>query len=218
MTNAAHTETDSRVRVQALFEEFGTPRNYARGLEVMRFEHKAPCLFRLESGTAAVHLIDRDHGNELNVTLLGPGSVFGCLSAASLAAGRIDIRVAAQTDCEVHMLDQAQLAVASGADPVTSLSVISQLSEFTTSSLLKVGQFAFFDVRGRVSSLLIELCTLPGATQHPEGYLVKSTRKELAAMVGCSRELVGRVLSELADGGYLTLQGRKLLVHAEQSS
>jgi len=40
---------------------------------------------------------------------------------------------------------------------------------------------------------------------------------EIATMVGCTREMVGRVLKELSVAGLISIHGRKTLVHVAAS-
>ena len=61
----------------------------------------------------------------------------------------------------------------------------------------KVCDFAFLDVTGRVARALLDLAAQPSAMTHPEGMQIKITRQELGRIVGCSREMVGRVLKVL---------------------
>jgi len=77
----------------------------------------------------------------------------------------------------------------------------------------KVAQFAFYSARGRISNALVELCELPDAMTHPSGFLLKNSRVEIAKLVGCTREMVGRVMKDLNDEGLITIVGRATIVH-----
>jgi CRP/FNR family cyclic AMP-dependent transcriptional regulator len=48
---------------------------------------------------------------------------------------------------------------------------------------------------------------------HPDGMQIKVTRQEIGRMVGCSREMVGRVLKELEVQGLLTAKGKTMVVY-----
>jgi CRP/FNR family cyclic AMP-dependent transcriptional regulator len=47
---------------------------------------------------------------------------------------------------------------------------------------------------------------------HPDGMQIKVTRQELGRIVGCSREMAGRVLKTLEDDGLLTASGKTIVV------
>ena len=76
----------------------------------------------------------------------------------------------------------------------------------------KVSDLAFTDVKGRVARTLIDLCKEPDAMTHPDGMLVKITRQELGRIVGCSREMVGRVLKDLEDDHLISVSGKSIVV------
>jgi len=60
-----------------------------------------------------------------------------------------------------------------------------------------VRDLALLDVYGRVANLLQQRATDDG---HAE---LKLTHQEIADMVGASREMVSRIMRELAVGGYI---------------
>jgi len=76
----------------------------------------------------------------------------------------------------------------------------------------KVRDLAFLDVTGRVASTLLDLAKLPDAITHPDGMQIRITRQEIARIVGCSREMVGRVLKELEDRGLIHARGKTMVI------
>ncbi len=76
----------------------------------------------------------------------------------------------------------------------------------------KVGNLAFMDVTGRVARTLIDLSKEPDAMTHPDGMQIRITRQELGRIVGCSREMVGRVLKNLEEQGLITAKGKTMVV------
>ena len=76
----------------------------------------------------------------------------------------------------------------------------------------KVGDLAFFDVTGRVARCLLELCKQPDAMTHPDGMQIKVTRQEIGRIVGCSREMVGRVLKDLEERNLVHVKGKTMVV------
>jgi CRP/FNR family cyclic AMP-dependent transcriptional regulator len=47
---------------------------------------------------------------------------------------------------------------------------------------------------------------------HPDGMQIKVSRQELSRLVGCSREMAGRVLKVLEDQGLLKARGKTIVV------
>ena len=76
----------------------------------------------------------------------------------------------------------------------------------------KLGDLAFVDVTGRVAHAINNLCEEPDAMTHPEGMQIKVSRQELSRLVGCSREMAGRVLKVLEDQGLLRATGKTIVV------
>jgi CRP/FNR family cyclic AMP-dependent transcriptional regulator len=76
----------------------------------------------------------------------------------------------------------------------------------------KVGDLAFLDVTGRVARTLLDLSGQPDAMTHPDGMQIKITRQEIGRIVGCSREMVGRVLKNLEEQGLITAKGKTMVV------
>ena len=77
----------------------------------------------------------------------------------------------------------------------------------------KVGDLAFLDVTGRVARTLLDLSKEPDAMTHPDGMQIKITRQEIGRIVGCSREMVGRVLKTLEEQGLVDVSGKTMVVY-----
>jgi len=58
----------------------------------------------------------------------------------------------------------------------------------------------------------MDLCGEPDAMTHPEGMQIKVSRQELSRLVGCSREMAGRVLKVLEEQGLLRATGKTIVV------
>jgi CRP/FNR family cyclic AMP-dependent transcriptional regulator len=87
-----------------------------------------------------------------------------------------------------------------------------QLADRLRDTTRKVGDLAFLDVTGRVARTLLDLCNEPDAMTHPDGMQIKVTRQEIGRIVGCSREMVGRVLKTLEDQGLVSVHGKTMVV------
>jgi CRP/FNR family cyclic AMP-dependent transcriptional regulator len=202
-------------RVRRLFLQSGTSRTFESPEVISHFDQTDPLIYLVDRGTITLHLADQS-GNELTVCHLVQGELFGLLDQ-SLGEGvnQILLSAHARTDCSVIEVKRSQLLGIARRDPEILLAISSELAKRFAEVVRKVGQFAFYDVKGRVSSALLDLCQLPDATKHPNGFVVKSTRMEIAMMVGCTREMVGRVMQDLSDQGHITILGRKTLIHQD---
>lgn len=92
-----------------------------------------------------------------------------------------------------------------------------QLTKRLLETSRKVRDLAFVDVSGRVARTLLQLSKQPDAITHPEGMQIRITRQELARIVGCSREMVGRVLKNLEGDGMVACSGKTMVVRTRRT-
>ncbi len=94
--------------------------------------------------------------------------------------------------------------------------ILSMLGEQISARLLitsrKYRDLAFMDVEGRIARTLLDLAKEPDAITHPDGMQIHITRQEIGRIVGCSREMAGRVLKELEDKKLITAHGKTIVV------
>ena len=94
--------------------------------------------------------------------------------------------------------------------PAFAFELIAKVIRRARAATLSAKQLALNDVYGRLKYLLES-----GATARPDGRLhfaESLTHRDLASRLGCSREMVSRLLGDLERGGYLTQQDHGLLV------
>lgn len=87
-----------------------------------------------------------------------------------------------------------------------------QLSERLLTTSRKFTDLAFMDVEGRIARTLLDLCKEPDAITHPDGMQLHISRQEIGRLVGCSREMAGRILKELENKKLLTAHGKTIVV------
>ena len=90
-----------------------------------------------------------------------------------------------------------------------------QIGQRLKNKARKLADLTFIDVYGRIHRSLIQLTLLPEAMTHPDGMQIRVTRQELGKLVGCSREMAGRVLKMLEGDGYITVAGKTIVVLRE---
>ena len=88
-----------------------------------------------------------------------------------------------------------------------------QMAHRLRNTTRKVSDLAFLDVTGRVAGALLDLTREPDAMTHPDGMQIKITRQEIGRIVGCSREMVGRVLKTLETQGLVSVSGKTMVVY-----
>lgn len=97
--------------------------------------------------------------------------------------------------------------------PVLLFAIGAQLTQRLLKTNRQVSRLAYMDVSNRVFATLRELCDEPDAMTHPDGIQLKISRQELSRLVGCSREMVGRVFKQLDQQGLINVKGKTVVVH-----
>ena len=141
---------------------------------------------------------------------LNEGDFFG--EIAMLGEGTRTAWVKAKTECEVAELGYQKFVELSQRDTRILHQLITQLAQRLGKTTQKVGDLAFLDVTGRVAHALLDLSTQPDAMTHPDGMQIKITRQEIGRIVGCSREMVGRVLKTIEEQGLVTVKRKTMVV------
>ncbi|MFF7709877.1 cAMP-activated global transcriptional regulator CRP [Pseudomonas sp. NPDC007930] len=160
-------------------------------------------------------LIEDDDGREMIIAYLNPGDFIGELGLFDPppANGQRSAWVRAKTECEVAEISYGRFRELAAQDPDILYAISGQIAQRLRNTTRKVGDLAFFDVTGRVARCLLELCKQPDAMTHPDGMQIKVTRQEIGRIVGCSREMVGRVLKDLEMQRLIEVKGKTMVVY-----
>lgn len=75
---------------------------------------------------------------------------------------------------------------------------------------------AFLDVAGRISNLILDMAKSSDSIQDKNSVTIPINRTEIAKNIGCSREMVGKVLSELEIEGVIENHARHIIILNEQ--
>lgn len=184
-------------------------RKYPRGATIIFAGEESDSLYYITKGSVTVSIED-DQGREIIVAYLNKNDFFG--EMGMFGNGTRTAWVKAKTECEVAELGYSKFVELSQKDAGIMFNVASQLADRLTKTTQKVGDLAFLDVTGRVARQLLDLCNEPDAMTHPDGMQIKITRQEIGRLVGCSREMVGRVLKTLEDQGLVSVKGKTMVV------
>src|SRR5690606_41887883 len=109
-------------------------------------------------------------------------------------------------------IDLAKFREHTQYDPKVLYTIGEQKASRRRQNTRKVGDLAFLDVTGRVARTLLDLSKEPDAMTHPDGMQIKIPRQEIGRIVGCSREMVGRVLKHLEEQGLVAVKGKTMVV------
>jgi CRP/FNR family cyclic AMP-dependent transcriptional regulator len=167
-------------------------------------------LYYIVRGSVEVMIEDQD-GNEMVLAYLNKGQFFGEMGLFS-DSGQRSAWVRTRTHCELAEMTYPRFRQIAAESPGLVFELATQLATRLDRTNRKLGDLAFVDVTGRVAHAIMDLCSEPDAMTHPQGMQIKVSRQELSRLVGCSREMAGRVLKVLEEQGLLTAHGKTIVV------
>lgn len=184
--------------------------HYTKKSLVIHAGENASAIYYIVKGSVAVYIED-EQGREMIISYLNKGQFFGELGLFDEISQR-SAWVRTKSDCQLaEMSYQRFIELAKDYQCLWFL-LGNQLATRLRATTEKVGDLAFLDVTGRIARTLLELARQPDAMTHPEGMQVRIARQEIAQLVGCSREMAGRVLKDLEEKGLVESEGMNLVI------
>ncbi len=171
-------------------------------------------LFIVE-GSVTVSAEDED-GHELILTYLNKDDFIGEIGIFRGPETR-SVMVKTRCECRLAEISYDRFKFALKNELVEyAPDILYLLGEHLSTRLLitsrKYQNLAFMDVEGRIARTLLDLCKEPDAITHPDGMQLSITRQEIGRIVGCSREMAGRVLKELEQKDLISAHGKTVVV------
>ena len=167
-------------------------------------------LYYIIKGSVTVVIEDDSDGKEMILAYLNPGDFVGEMGLFDQEHRSAWIRT--KTECEVGEISYGKFIELSHRHPEFLFAISKQIAQRLRDTTRKVSDGAFLDVTGRVARTLLDLCKEPDAMTHPDGMQIKITRQEIGRIVGCSREMVGRVLKDLEERELVSVAGKTMVV------
>lgn len=167
-------------------------------------------LYYIVEGSVTV-LIEDEDGHEIVLAYLNKGDFFGEMGLFGESSKR-SAWVRTRSECELGEISYGRFRQIAEEDPGILFALASQMAARLRTTSRKVSDLAFLDVTGRVARTLLDLCKQPDAMTHPDGMQIRVTRQEVGRIVGCSREMVGRVLKALEEQGLIRAKGKTIVV------
>jgi CRP/FNR family cyclic AMP-dependent transcriptional regulator len=204
--------TSTKAEYIDVFLEHAHRRRYPARSTLIYAGDQSDSLFLLVKGSVTV-IIEDDDGREMIMAYLNEGDFFGEMGLFDAEAKARAAWVKAKVDCEVAEISYIKFLELVKGDPRFLYAIFEQMSLRLRNTTQKAGDLAFLDVTGRVARTLLDLSQQPDAMTHPDGMQIKITRQEIGRIVGCSREMVGRVLKALEEQGLVDVAGKTMVVH-----
>lgn len=185
---------------------------------ILRQGEASSSLYLMLDGSVSVMIEDEQDkkGHMMVVSYLNTGDFFGEMGLFPDLEEEDNPRSAiiqAKTACEVAEISYEKFHEIKDQFPDILFAIARQMGNRLRATTRKLKNLAFVDVSGRIAQTLLDLCKEPDAMTHPDGMQIKITRQEIGRIVGCSREMVGRVLKTLEDQGLVRVKGKTMVVY-----
>ncbi|MFT4021484.1 MAG: cAMP-activated global transcriptional regulator CRP [Acinetobacter sp.] len=178
---------------------------------IVKVGSEAKSLYLILKGSVSI-LLREDDEREIVVAYLNAGDFFGEMGLFETEPHRT-AEVRTREVCEIAEISYENFLELSQQYPDLSYAIFAQLTRRLKNTTRKMTDLAFIDVTGRIARCLIELANQPEAMLLPNGRQIRITRQEIGRIVGCSREMVGRVLKSLEDQGMIQTEGKAILIY-----
>jgi len=182
-----------------LLAERGVIKQYRKGQRLIDEGDSGDTLYIITKGRLRAYG-SSDSGREITYGTYGPGEYIGEMS---LDGGPRSASVMAIEAAECVQITRHTLLRHIGEHPEFALELISKVIRRARAATLSAKQMALNDAYGRLVSVLISLAQ-PQA-DGTVGIVERLTHQELANRVGCSREMVSRLMKDLERGGYVSV-------------
>ncbi len=189
---------------------------YPKNATIIEAGQKPDVLYYIISGSVTVLIEDPD-GQRIVLAYLSRGDFFGEMGLFDEKEQR-SAWVRTRGKCELAEISYSRFRQIAKDDAEVLFALVGQMAARLRKTSRKFVDLAFLDVAGRVARTLLDLSQEPDAMTHPDGMQIKITRLEISNIVGCSREMVGRVLKELEEQDLISAKGKTIVVHGGRTT
>lgn len=184
----------------------GVVRRYPARVLLLSEDDESDALYLIVSGRVKAFGSGAD-GREVVYCTQGPGEMFGEIS---LDGGPRSASVMTLQSTTCVVISGAQIRLLMTDHPELADYILRKLIGLVRRATDDLKSLALGDVYQRLSRLLESL-------DHVEsnGYRILSerlTHQAIAERIGCSREMVSRILKQLVERGYLSISGQRIVL------
>ncbi len=184
-------------------------RTYPKHAVLVTEGDQSDALFVIVSGRVKIFTGD-EQGKEVTLDIMGEGEFFGELALLDDAPRSASVVTLQPTRCLV--ISQKAFRRCLAEQPEVAYRLICALARRIRVLTENVKGLALLDVYGRVAQTLLHLAR-PVEGSGTLAIEQKLTHQDIANIVGASREMVSRILKDLADGGYIAVRNRTITIH-----
>ncbi len=186
----------------AAISSLAVTRSFPKNTLVICEGDTSDSLYVVLSGKVKVFLSDEE-GKEVTLNLQSAGEYFGELAILDEAPRSASVMTV--EDTKLAVLSKAAFEKCMEQHATIALVIMRGLACRLRELTENVRSLALMDVYGRVARLLLDM------SEEVNGKNVikqRLTQRDIASMVGASREMVSRILRDLSIGGYITIENK----------
>jgi CRP-like cAMP-binding protein len=186
-------------------------RRFRRGEVIFHQGDPGDALFIVTSGAIKI-MLPSDTGDEAILATLRAGDVFGEL--ALLDGAPRSATATALESTETLILPRDRFRDLLATEPAIRDALLASLAGELRRLTNHVEELHFLDITGRLASRLARLATDTGKRQ-PDGSIrlgSRLTQGDLAAMIGCTRQSVNKLLGVFTDDGLIRLDRDSIVI------
>ena len=184
----------------------GVARDFRERTVLVTEGDQSDSLYIILQGRVRAYVSDGD-GREAVLSVMGPGEYFGEIA---FDEGPRSASVITLEPCRMLIVPRSEFADFIRRSPAFATHFIYKLIGRVRTLTENVRSLALMDAYGRVARLLLESSVVRDGVQAiPE----KLTQAEIASRVGCSREMVSRIFKDLVQGGYISVEPDRIVIH-----
>lgn len=198
--------TDSLPADVARLAARGVQRRFRTRALLIQEGERGDTIYIVLSGRLRAFVSD-SRGREVTLSHHGPGEYVGEMSLDG-GTRSASVEAVEPTVCVVVTRDSALRHIAE--DPEFTRGLIERLIRRARLATESARSIALLDVYSRLRRVLEERAA-PGPDGTPS-IAERLTHQALASEIGCSREMVSRLLKDLETGGYLAVRERRLTI------
>lgn len=182
-------------------------RSYPKNTIIINEGDETDSLYLITDGKVKIVLSDED-GKEIIISILEPGSYFGELSLIDEEPRSACVITMAKS--QFAIINKSEFDRLQDEIPTLARNLLKGLSKRLREANKNISSLALMDVYGRVARTLLQFAKPEGDKQVIHE---KLTQKDIANMVGASREMVSRIFKDLTVGGYITVSGGMITIN-----
>jgi CRP/FNR family cyclic AMP-dependent transcriptional regulator len=191
---------------------------YPKGAELFSMGSPADVVFAVLTGLVKVHS-SRPGSDPVLVEIAGPGDLVGYADFADADGGRSQLfEATALSNTCVALFTRHQIAeVLKSLEPEALLRITESINSMWSSVVYRYATFLGMSLRKRLEIVLGELAARFGVPDSRGTLLLPElAQEELAEMIGSSRPMVSKLLTEMTERGLLIREGRRHILLAAQ--